>query len=35
MGEKHDQGPNMAAQQTYQVSFATGDLDKLLGVMVR
>jgi len=33
MGEKHDHGPNMAAQQTYQVSFATGDLDKLLGVM--
>lgn len=33
MGEKHDHGPNRAAQQTYQVSFATGDLDKLIGVM--
>ena len=34
MGEKYDHGPNMAAMQTYQTSFATGDLDKLIGVLV-
>ena len=32
--EKHDHAPNMAALQTYQTSFATGDLDKLIEVMV-
>ena len=33
-GEKYDHAPNMAALQTYQTSFATGDLDKLIEVMV-
>ena len=32
--EKHDHAPNMAALQTYLTSFATGDLDKLIEVMV-
>ena len=32
--EKYDHAPNMAALQTYQTSFATGDLDKLIEVMV-
>jgi len=32
-GEKYDHAPNMAALQTYQTSFATGDLDKLIEVM--
>ena len=34
MGKKYDHGPNMAAKQTYQTSFATGDLDKLISVLV-
>jgi len=33
MSEKHDHGPNMAALQTYQTSFATGDLEKIMGVV--
>ena len=33
-GEKYDHAPNMAALQTYQTSFATGDLEKLIEVMV-
>jgi len=33
MCEEHDHGPNMAALQTYQTSFATGDLEKIIGVM--
>ena len=34
MGEKYDHGPNMAAKQTYQTFFATGDLVKLMSVLV-
>ena len=34
MCEEYDHGPNMAALQTYQTSFATGDLEKIIGVMV-
>ena len=32
--KKHDHGPNMAALQTYQTSFASGDLEKIMGVLV-
>ena len=34
MCDERDHGPNMAALQTYQTSFATGDLEKIMGVMV-
>ena len=34
MCDEHDHGPNMAALQTYQTSFATGDLEKIMSVMV-
>ena len=34
MSEKHDHGPNMVALQIYQTSFASGDLEKIMGVLV-